>query len=146
MAIAVDSGLFDAAGAEDLLGGIFDRALQGELPEGHRVLTGVTGGDAAPAGWTYFAPDDHAPGVWNIWWIGVDRNSAGRGLAAALLTAAEGFARAAAGRLAIVETSTTSKTARARAFYVKHGYAACGEVPDFYAEGDGKSIFAKKLA
>ena len=32
-----------------------------------------------------------------------------------------------------------------RRFYAKRGYAECGRVPDFYAEGDGKVIYAKRM-
>jgi ribosomal protein S18 acetylase RimI-like enzyme len=30
-------------------------------------------------------------------------------------------------------------------FYERLGYARCGEVPDFYSDGDGKVIFARRV-
>jgi len=49
------------------------------------------------------------------------------------------------GRVLVIETSSVPKLERTRKFYAKRGYSACGQVPDFYADGEDKVIFAKRL-
>ena len=83
--------------------------------------------------------------VWNLWWIGVTPDRQGEGGGVALLHRAEADARAAGARLLVVETSALEPLARTREFYRRQGYQQCGTVPDFYAPGDGKVIFAKSL-
>lgn len=69
LAVAVQTGLFEPAEAAALLGGVLAGLHAGRLGEGHaaQVWTDAAG---APRAWTYFAPDPHAGGVWNLWWIG----------------------------------------------------------------------------
>jgi ribosomal protein S18 acetylase RimI-like enzyme len=100
---------------------------------------------SSPLGWTYYAPDDHAPSVWNLWWIGVAPALHGTGIGRALMGAIERSVQAAGGRLLVIETSALPALARTRRFYERLGYARCGEVPDFYSDGDGKVIFARRV-
>ena len=59
-----------------------------------------------------------------------------------LLRDAEDHARAAGGRVLVVETSTQPALDPTRRFYARSGFAG----RDFYAEGDGKVICSKTLA
>ncbi|HEX9166087.1 MAG TPA: GNAT family N-acetyltransferase [Gemmatimonadales bacterium] len=144
LAVATATGLFTADEAESLLGRILDQLASCGLPAGHAALAcrEVPGG--SPVGWTYFAPDPHAEGVWNVWWLGVDPASHGTGAGWSLLRRAEAQAAADGARLMIIETSSKDSQARARRFYGKEGYAECGRIPDFYGEGDDKVIFARR--
>jgi len=63
-----------------------------------------------------------------------------------LLGFVEGHVRAAGGRLLVIESSSQPTFDPVRRFYSKRGYVECGRVPDFYADGDGKVIVAKRLA
>jgi ribosomal protein S18 acetylase RimI-like enzyme len=94
--------------------------------------------------WAYYAPDQHADAVWNIWWIGVQPASQGLGAGRGLLHHIEARVAAQGARLVVIETSATAGLARARRFYASQGYAECGRVPDFYAEGDDKVVFARR--
>lgn len=144
LAIAVATGLFTADEADGLLGGVLDQLASSSLPAGHSALLCRMVPGSAVVGWTYFAPDPHAGGVWNVWWLGVEPASQGAGAGALLLRRAEAQAAAEGGRLMIVETSAKAPQARARRFYAKEGYSECGCVPDFYGEGDDKVIFARR--
>jgi ribosomal protein S18 acetylase RimI-like enzyme len=143
--IAVSTGLFTLDEAEGLLGGVLRSLHAGELGAEHHVRVWSPSPDAAPAGWTYFSPDTFAPGVWNLWWIGVAPSHHGAGGGDALLSAAEAAVTAAGARLLVIETSALPPLARARAFYERRGYLNCGQVPDFYGAGDDKIIFARPM-
>lgn len=84
--------------------------------------------------------------IWDLWWIGVAPQRHGQGIGDELLRFVEDQVRAARGRVLIIETSSLPKLERTRSFYMKRGYAFCGQVPDFYADGDDKVLFAKRLA
>ncbi len=144
LSIATETGLFAPEEAATLLGGVLDAFHAGQLGEGHVVQLWTPDREHAPVGWVYFAPDSHAEGVWNLWWIGVSPPHHGRGAGQALLDAVESAVASASGRLLVIETSALPSLARARAFYRKRGYAECGRVPDFYGVGDDKVIFAKR--
>ena len=145
VALAVSTELFQPHEAQALLGETLDAFHAGQLGEGHSVGVWDEGQDRTALGWTYFAPDAHADGVWNVWWIGVAPSHHGRGVGRALLGAVEARVQAAGGRLLVIETSALPALARTRRFYERCGYAVCGRVPDFYADGDAKVIFAKRV-
>jgi ribosomal protein S18 acetylase RimI-like enzyme len=50
------------------------------------------------------------------------------------------------GRLLLIETSSTAAYHPTRQFYLKNGYTIVAEIPDFYADGDGKVIYSKRMA
>jgi ribosomal protein S18 acetylase RimI-like enzyme len=145
IALATATGIFQPGEAEALLGGVLEELHAGRLADGHQTQVWQDGPDAPPAGWVYFAPTPNANGVWDLWWIGVDPARQGRGIGGELLGFVEAQVRSAGGRLLIIETSSTPAFDPVRRFYFQRGYAECGRVPDFYADGDGKVICAKRL-
>lgn len=106
----------------------------------------VTWEDAGvPLGFAYYAATAMTDRTWELWWIAVDRTKQGRGLGKVLLGAVEADVSARGGRLLLIDTSSTPPYEPTRQFYRKCGYVIAGTVPDFYATGDGKVIFWKKL-
>jgi ribosomal protein S18 acetylase RimI-like enzyme len=101
--------------------------------------------DGTPAGFVYLAPTAMTDRTWELWWIAVDVRRQGRGLGAEMLRAVEGLVADASGRLLLIETSSTAIYQPTRQFYRKHGYADVATIPDFYADGDGKVIFHKRI-
>ncbi len=144
--LAISTGLFTAKEADALLRTTLDAAHAGSLGQGHEVRVLDDDATGRPAGWTYLAPDANADRVWNLWWIGVAPSLHGRGIGASLLAWVEDHATNAGGRILLIETSSLAKLARTRAFYAKRAYVACGQVPDFYAAGDDKVIFVRRLS
>lgn len=144
--LAVSTGLFTYEDAEGLLGGVLDSLAAGELPAGHTAATCRETYDGPATGWTYFAPDPYAEKVWNVWWIGVSPSRYGEGVGQALLSYVEQTAAASGARVIVIETSDLPSLARARNFYLKHGYEERGRIPDFYATGESKIIFSRSLA
>lgn len=143
--LAVATGLFSPDDASALLGGVLDGLAAGALPPGHEAVAAREREGGPPVGWAYFAPDPHADRAWNLWWIGVHPAAQGGGAGRALLRHAEQIAAAAGAAMLVIETSSLPAQARARRFYASSGYHDCGRIPDFYAEGDAKVVFARRI-
>jgi ribosomal protein S18 acetylase RimI-like enzyme len=146
VALACATGLFTPPEADALLRRTLEGFHAGALGEGHEVLVRRADGGGAALGWAYFSPDPHADGVWELWWIGVDPAQHRRGVGAELLREVELRVARAGGRLLMIATSSLPPLAAARSFYARHGYARCGQIPDYYGRGDDKVLFAKAMA
>jgi ribosomal protein S18 acetylase RimI-like enzyme len=143
--LATATGLFTDDEADLPLRGVLDDLHGGRLGVDHHAVVWSDEEGSQPAGWAYFASNEKADRVWDLWWIGVDPSRHGQGGGDALMDAVEGEVRARGGRLLIIETSALPPTARARRFYERRGYAACGRIPDFYGDGDDKVIYAARM-
>ncbi len=144
-ALAVAAEMFpeDAVGwVDEMLPG----ALSGAL-EGHAWLVHT---DAAGQleGAVYYAPEPFADRVWNVYFIAVQPKTQGRGVGSGLLAAVEAALRERgpeAARVVVIETSSTAKYARTRAFYPARGYVEEARIREYYGPGDDKVIFWKSL-
>ena len=74
------------------------------------------------------------------------RGGHGQGIGRRLLAATEQRAAAAGAATIYADTSGRADYARTRAFYHRAGYLKAAELPDFYAPGEAKVIFAKRLS
>jgi ribosomal protein S18 acetylase RimI-like enzyme len=144
--IALATGLFSDEEAETLLGSTLDGLADGSLTPDHHALVCRDTTHNELVGWTYFAADAFADGVWNVWWIGVHPTYFGTGAAAKILTHIENFVTALGCRVLVIETSDSTSTARARNFYVKSDYIQRGLIPDFYGPGEAKVVFSRTLS
>lgn len=97
------------------------------------------------AGFVYYAPTAMTDRTWELWWIAVDQRRHGRGTGGRMLAEVEQDVRHLGGRLLLIETSSTPAYVPTRGFYLKHGYVEAARIPDFYADGDDKVIFAKRI-
>lgn len=96
-------------------------------------------------GWVCFGPTPCTVGTFDIYWLVVDPRHQGRGLGKALMEYAERLIVEKGGRIAVVETSGHSRYQPTRAFYSRAGYIEQARIVDFYAPGDDKIIFIKRL-
>lgn len=142
LALAAATGIFHPGEVEGMLGSVLEGLHSGQLGDGHTVRAW---GDP-PVGWVYFSPVDNADGVWNLWWIGVDPAWQKRGVGGAMLGAVEANVRASGGRLLLIETSALPAFDQVRRFYAARGYAEGGRLPDFYADGDAKVTYFKRIS
>ena len=143
LALTADTGFFKPMEVETLaevLRDFFDHTHR----DGHRCFVWDEAGHLL--GYAYHAPEEMTDRTWYLWWIAVAADQQGRGLGAQLLAFVEADVRAIGGRLLVVETSDTPHYEPTRRFYLKHGYTAAAHIPDFYADGDGMSVFTKRLA
>lgn len=82
---------------------------------------------------------------WDLYWIAVHPTGQGSGLGRRLLRETERRVRAAGGLALYAETSGKAQYASTRAFYEKSGYATAGVFADFYAPGDAKYTYCRRL-
>jgi ribosomal protein S18 acetylase RimI-like enzyme len=101
------------------------------------------GGDLI--GYVCYGPTPCTAGTFDLYWIAVARHAQNTGTGTILLQEVERRLARADARLVIVETSSQPLYAPTRAFYARKGYAEVARVPDFYAEGDDRVIFAKRI-
>ena len=145
VALAESTGVFNTGEAEALLGDVLKELHAGGLGFGHQAHVWASSVSEPAMGWVYFAPTSNAHGIWDLWWIGVAPDCQRRGIGGELLRFVEGYVLAAGGRLLLIETSSLPAFDSVRRFYVKRGYAECGQVPDFYDVGDSKVIYFKQI-
>ncbi|MBI9086470.1 MAG: GNAT family N-acetyltransferase [Desulfobacterales bacterium] len=82
---------------------------------------------------------------YDLYWIAVHPDFQGRGLGRRLITETERRIKAAGGSRIYVDTSQRMQYASTRAFYENQGYRLESVLKDFYAPGDGKVIYCKRL-
>lgn len=93
-----------------------------------------------------WGPTPATEGTWDLYWIAVHPGAQGNGIGSALLDAAERAVRESRGRLLVVETSGRPAYAPTRNFYRRRGYGEAARLDDFYAPGDARVTFVKRLA
>ena len=142
LAIATELFLPDEA---EFLRGMLDDLHAGRLGVGHQVQVWVDDPGSAPVGVVYFGPNDMGERTWDLLWISVAPDRQGRGIGGGLVRFAEARIREAGGRLLVIDTSSLPRFDATHAFYGKHGYDEVARIPDFYADGDSKVIFAKRM-
>ncbi len=84
-------------------------------------------------------------GVYDLYWIAVDPTLQGGGVGRLLMAHVEREVKAAGGRKVLVETASKPSYAATRAFYERIGYVEEARLRDFYAEGDDKLIYSRRV-
>jgi ribosomal protein S18 acetylase RimI-like enzyme len=101
--------------------------------------------DGRVAGYACFGATPCTDGTWDLYWIAVDPSLHGAGVGWTLMSDAVDAIRAESGRLVIIETASKPAYDRTRAFYLKYGCREVARIPDFYAPGDDKIVYALAL-
>ena len=122
---------------------VLDDALKAG-PSGH-YQSYTAEADGHPAGWICFGPTPCTVGTFDLYWIVVAPGAQRKGLGAALVAYAEDRIRDRGGRLAVAETSGRPLYEVTRSFYRRCGYEESCRAADFYAPGDDKILFVKRL-
>lgn len=130
----------------DPLREMLDDFHAGRLGGEHRVEVWADDPAGGPVGVAYVAPNAMTDRTWDLLWIAVGPDRQGEGIGGELVRSTEAHVRGSGGRLLIVETSSLPRFGATHAFYGKHGYAEVARVADFYADGESKVIFAKRMA
>jgi ribosomal protein S18 acetylase RimI-like enzyme len=96
-------------------------------------------------GYVCYGPTPCTAGTYDLYWIAVAPAAQNGGVGTILVQEVERRLAQADARLVIVETSSQPLYEPTRAFYLRKGYAEVARVPDFYADGDDRVIFAKRI-
>ncbi len=142
--LGIDTGMF----AEDAVDGLRDilRGFHaGTSSPGHELHLAVEPEHQRPVGVVFFGPDMVADRKWDLWMIAVEPSLQGRGIGGSLLQFTESRVRAAGGRVLLIDTSSHAKYDPTRAFYARHGYIEVARTPDYYADGDAKVTYWKRI-
>jgi len=122
---------------------VLDGYLKDSIESGYHVLVAEV--DSSVVGYICYGPTPMTEGTWDIYWLAVAPEKQGQGIGKALLTFAENKIKETQGRLAIIETSSRPEYERTRRFHRLQGYDLVGYIRDFYAPGDHRLIFQKRL-
>jgi len=142
--LAVAADMFSADEAP-FIGHQFRASEAGEVP-GARWLVIDDGGELLGA--AFYAAEPFADRMWNLYFLVVDPNTAGKGLGTRLVQHIESALRdegAEVARTLIVETSSTPQYERTRAFYERLGFTREATIRQFYGPDDHKVVFWKSL-
>ena len=97
------------------------------------------------AGCLLLGPTPATIGTYDMYWIAVDPEYQGQGIAQELDEYAVGFVKARGGYLLIAETSSQPSYERTRAFYTKQHYEVLAQIKDYYKPDDDLVIFGKRV-
>jgi ribosomal protein S18 acetylase RimI-like enzyme len=122
---------------------VIDSYLDDPSGSGYYVLVAEIG--PSVVGYVCYGPTPLTEGTWDMYWLAVAPEEQGRGIGKALLAIAEGNIREAQGRIVLIETSSTPEYERTRRFHHSQGYEVACRIGDFYAPGDDKLVFQKRL-
>lgn len=96
-------------------------------------------------GYSCYGPIPCTLASYDLYWIAVHPDYQGRGVGSQLLQLTERRIKEAGGERIYVDTSQRIQYASTRAFYERCGYNLESLLVDFYAPGDGKAIYGKKV-
>ncbi len=96
-------------------------------------------------GYACYGPVPATQTTFDLHWIVVRQDAQRRALGRDLLVRTEAAIAAAGGIDVYVETSSRTHYRPTQSFYMQAGYRLVAEFPDFYAPGDGKLVYVKRL-
>jgi ribosomal protein S18 acetylase RimI-like enzyme len=97
------------------------------------------------AGFACYGPTPGTDGTFDLYWIAVHPAAQGTGSGTILINEVERRLKGQHARMLVVETSSRSDYNSSRGFYVRRGYVESARARDFYAAGDDRITFTKRL-
>jgi len=98
------------------------------------------------AGYACFGPVPLTASSYDLYWIAVHPGHQGTGLGRQLIERAENAAIDGGATLMFVDTAGRAQYLPTRHFYERVGYHVEARLRDFYAPGDDKVVYAKRLS
>jgi GNAT superfamily N-acetyltransferase len=106
---------------------------------------GAFAADGELLGYACFGPTPATDRTYDLYWIAVDPAAQGTGTGTRLITEVERRVAALHARLLIIETSSRPEYEATRRFYVARAYDEAARVGSFYAPGDDRVIYTKRV-
>lgn len=144
-ALVEATGFFRPDEADVAVELVEDYLAKGAKASGYRFLFADAPGEALPLGYACFGPIPCTLASWDLYWIAVRPQLKGRGIGRMLMRRLEAAARAEGARAMYIETSARPQYDPTRAFYLACGYRIEHVFQDFYAPGDGRAVYVKRL-
>lgn len=139
--ITRSSGFFTKTEVDIALS-VFDEALA--KPGGpYRYVLAETAGKTV--GYACYGKDEQSESSYELYWIAVDDACRGEGVGKILLNAVETAIAANGTAQLFVETAGRDQYLPTREFYERQGYKEVAWLDDYFAPGDARVIFAKRL-
>jgi GNAT superfamily N-acetyltransferase len=102
--------------------------------------------DGKLAGYACYGPIPCTTASFDLYWIAVDPGHQRQGIGRQLVLAVESCVVAHGGERIYIDTSGKTQYAPTRSFYERNGFHCDARLKDFYAPGDDRVIYAKRLA
>jgi ribosomal protein S18 acetylase RimI-like enzyme len=134
----------DAVGSALWAVGATEHKAQSPQPTADYELVGAFTSDRL-VGYACFGSTPATDRTYDLYWIAVHPEAQSRGAGGALMTEVERQLEERRARLLVIETSSRDDYAPTRRFYHKRGYAESARLRDFYAPGDDRVVFSKRL-
>jgi ribosomal protein S18 acetylase RimI-like enzyme len=131
------------AGELEYMTGLVDAYIAGSSEEGHYWIVAYT--NDTLIGVAYYAPENFAQEVYNLYFLGIKPQNQGQGTGTKMIKYIESELKEAEQRILLVETSGLPEFENTRNFYLKQGFVREGVIREYYKAGDDKVIFWKKL-
>jgi ribosomal protein S18 acetylase RimI-like enzyme len=96
-------------------------------------------------GYTCFGPIPATKSSFDLYWIAVSPSEQGKGIGTKLIQKTERMAKEMKATFMFVDTSGREQYTPTRAFYERMGYHVEARISDFYAPGDDKVVYGKRL-
>jgi ribosomal protein S18 acetylase RimI-like enzyme len=122
---------------------VINSYLSDSIRSGYYIFVAEIG--SSLAGYICYGPTPLTEGTWDIYWLAVAPDKQSQGIGKALLNLANGDIKEKRGRLTLIETSSKPEYETTRLFYQAQGYKIACRIADFYAPGDDKLVFQKRL-
>lgn len=101
--------------------------------------------DGKTIGYSCFGPIPATQESFDLYWIAIHNDYRGGGIGRQLLTISEEAIHQLGGTRVYIETSGRDQYDSTRAFYLRCAYIEDAVLDDFYAPGDAKHIYVKKI-
>jgi GNAT superfamily N-acetyltransferase len=101
--------------------------------------------DGTVAAYACFGKNPMTNSTFDLYWLATRADRMGKGYGRKIVAFVEEEVRRRGGKLLVIETSSKESYGTTREFYLKIGCTLAATLPDYYAEGDDKLIYLKKI-
>jgi GNAT superfamily N-acetyltransferase len=122
---------------------VINSYLVDPIGSGYHIF--VAEASSSIVGYICYGPTPLTEGTWDIYWLAVAPDKQSQGVGKALVNFADSKIKEKKGRLTLIETSSKPEYETTRLFYLAQGYEMACRIADFYAPGDDKLVFHKRL-